>query len=333
MARGTAVRSLNGGAQNVSGELFAMRIFGLAFGLMGIVGRLRPCPGGGHRLAGGGGALGPRAHPRRDLVRLLKTYGDDERPQPRRSDLRRGESRSRRGHRRALVALAKDEQPATLPDLEARLERGVKGREAFCAEVMLLVPDTSGEKNVIVDLVSGALGPVIEAVKEIYFRAREDANEQDRLTRLTIQTQLEATKWPAFADILSPTDRPSGAVLARAGALAGVAETARPLRPPDAGPRSRHAHRDDLAGRCRRRGALRGDRLGRQDGAGLVGRGRPVLRTIRLPAGPGDVGKASPWRSARTASSSPRVAGPAGPAIRKSRSTSSTAQPADARRG
>ena len=136
-------------------------------------------------------------------VRLLKTYGDDSALS--RGDLTYGEAKAEVDAVIAglIVALAQDEAPATLPDLESRLELGVKGREAFCAEVMPLVPGTSGEKNVIVDLVSGALGPVIEAVKEIYFSAREDANEQDRLIRLTIQNQLEATKWPAFADILS----------------------------------------------------------------------------------------------------------------------------------
>jgi hypothetical protein len=102
-----------------------------------------------------------------------------------------------------MVALAKDAEPVSLPDLETRLEHGVKGREAFCEQVKPLVPDTTGERNVITDLVSGALGPLIEAVKEIYLSAREDANERERLTHLTIQNQLEATKWPAFADISS----------------------------------------------------------------------------------------------------------------------------------
>jgi hypothetical protein len=97
------------------------------------------------------------------------------------------------------VALAKEDEPASLPDLETRLGRGVKGRESLCEQVEPLVPDAAGEKNVIADLVAGALQPLITAVKEIYL----DAEEADRLTRLTIQNQLEATKWPAFADISS----------------------------------------------------------------------------------------------------------------------------------
>jgi hypothetical protein len=136
-------------------------------------------------------------------VRLLKTHGNEAAIS--RGDLTYGEAKAEVDAVIAglIVALAKDEEPATLPDLETRLERGIKGREAFCEQAKPLVPDASGEKNVIVDLVSGALGPLIKAVKEIYLSAREDANERDRLTLLTIQNQLEATKSPAFAEISS----------------------------------------------------------------------------------------------------------------------------------
>ena len=96
-----------------------------------------------------------------------------------------------------VVALAQDDAPASLPDLEARLRRGVQGRDTFCAGVTPLVPDATGEKNLIIDLLGEALAPLIEAVQAIYI----DAQEEDRLTRRTIQTQLKATSWPAFAAI------------------------------------------------------------------------------------------------------------------------------------
>jgi hypothetical protein len=96
-----------------------------------------------------------------------------------------------------VVALAQDDEPTSLPDLEARLQRGIKGRESFCADVTPLAPAASGEKNLIIDLAGEVLGPLIEAVQVIYLDHRED----DRLTRATIQTQLEATKWPAFAEV------------------------------------------------------------------------------------------------------------------------------------
>jgi hypothetical protein len=102
-----------------------------------------------------------------------------------------------------IVALAKADPPDSLPDLEARLQQGVKGREAVCAQAEPLVPKTSGQKDVIADLVSGALEPLIGAVKELWIHYSEKAGEQDLLIRTTIQTQLEATKWPAFAEIPS----------------------------------------------------------------------------------------------------------------------------------
>jgi hypothetical protein len=132
-------------------------------------------------------------------VRFLKTYGDEGALS--RGDLTYGEAKAEVDAVIAglIVALAMEEAPASLPDLETRLERGVKGRESLCEQVKPLVPDATGEKNVIVDLVAGALEPLITAVKEIYL----EAEEADRLTRATIQNQLEATKWPAFAEISS----------------------------------------------------------------------------------------------------------------------------------
>jgi hypothetical protein len=99
-----------------------------------------------------------------------------------------------------VVALAQDARatPASLPDLEAQLRRGFDGREAFCTKVKALVPPARpGEKNVIIDIVGAVVGPLIEAAQAIWL----DAREADRLTAKTIQTQLEATKWPAFASV------------------------------------------------------------------------------------------------------------------------------------
>jgi hypothetical protein len=174
-----------------------MRIFGCGFCVLAL------SVGCGVAQAEGIGwqeAVARLAHERtraETCVRLLKTYGDEAALS--RGDLAYGEAKAEVDAVIAglIVALAKEEEPATLPDLETRLELGVEGREALCEQVKPLVPDASGEKNVIVDLVGGALEPLITAVKEIYL----DAEEADRLTRLTIQNQLEATKWRAFAEI------------------------------------------------------------------------------------------------------------------------------------
>lgn len=83
-----------------------------------------------------------------------------------------------------IVALARKGDPPSLPDLEARMQRGFGARDAFCKTVQPLVPSSAGQRNVITDIVSGAVGPMIDAVKGIWMRKQDD----DALMRKTIQT-------------------------------------------------------------------------------------------------------------------------------------------------
>jgi hypothetical protein len=99
-----------------------------------------------------------------------------------------------------IVALARKEQPKSLPDLQALLQRGFEEREAFCRTVDPLVPKAQGQKSPIADIVEGAVKPVIDALVAIWSRTRDD----NALMRKTIQTQLEATSWPAF-DKVAPS--------------------------------------------------------------------------------------------------------------------------------
>ncbi len=89
-----------------------------------IVDRLRHCPGGGHRLAGGGGPAGGRADPGRDLRRLLKPHGDPAALS--RGELAYGEAKAEVDAviGALIVALAKDEEPAILPDVEKGMSAG-----------------------------------------------------------------------------------------------------------------------------------------------------------------------------------------------------------------
>ena len=96
-----------------------------------------------------------------------------------------------------VVVLAQEQEPLSLSSLEDRLASGVQAREAFCAEVMKRVPDSEGTKNPIVQVLGEVLGSLIEAAVEIY----KFESEEDRLLRMTIQTQLEATQWSDFPDI------------------------------------------------------------------------------------------------------------------------------------
>jgi hypothetical protein len=128
---------------------------------------------------------------------VLKRYGDDVAKE--RGSLSYGEAKAEYDGIIAglSVALARKDQPASLSDLQTRLQIGFDKREAFCQRAQSLIPQDKGEKGGISETVSGAIGPLIQAVQAIYFRAKDD----DLLTRKTIQTQLEATSWPAFASV------------------------------------------------------------------------------------------------------------------------------------
>ena len=95
------------------------------------------------------------------------------------------------------VALAKGEEPESFSSLQAELERGVQGREAFCETALALAPKQDGTRSAIFAVLGEAIGPLIEAAKEIYIHV----SDQDVLVRETIRTQLEATKWPSFPSV------------------------------------------------------------------------------------------------------------------------------------
>jgi hypothetical protein len=97
------------------------------------------------------------------------------------------------------VVLSQGGTPPDLADLETRLTHGVQAREAFCQQVIALVPSDPGTRDLIrlIEVSGAVLPPLLEAVRAL----SAYVTGQDRLLRQTIQTQLEATKWSRFADI------------------------------------------------------------------------------------------------------------------------------------
>jgi hypothetical protein len=131
---------------------------------------------------------------------LLKKYGDDAARD--RGSLAYGQAKADYDGVIAglVVALARGEQPKTLADLQAQLQRGFEERDAFCRSVQPLLATIAGQKGPIADIVGGAVKPLTDAIVAIWSRVRDD----DALMRKTIQTQLEATSWPAF-DKVAPS--------------------------------------------------------------------------------------------------------------------------------
>jgi hypothetical protein len=134
-------------------------------------------------------------------VSLVKKYGDD-------AQIARGQLTytSAKADADAVIAglitvLSAGQAPASLASLQTKLSSGVSGLVAFCGTVSNLLPNTAGQKNVVVDIAKVAVEPLLkmlsDGVSALYTNHRAD----DALTRRTIQTQLEAARWPTFSEV------------------------------------------------------------------------------------------------------------------------------------
>ena len=139
-----------------------------------------------------------------ECVALLKKHGS-----PAQIDRSRLEYAKAKGDNDALIvglltALAQKQQPVSLPGLEAKVQSSTVALAQFCTMVSDLLPPTpegqrqKGVLDTILKLpIEALLKPLSEAVAAIW----NYRNETDALTRGTIRTQLEAARWPDFAEV------------------------------------------------------------------------------------------------------------------------------------
>jgi hypothetical protein len=100
-----------------------------------------------------------------------------------------------------ITALTEGGAPKSLPSLEADLGHGATSLGNFCKMVSDLVLKTSGRKDVVADIANAAVEPLIKALSEGVATIYNNYRKDQALTRETIKTQLEATKWPNFAEV------------------------------------------------------------------------------------------------------------------------------------
>jgi hypothetical protein len=101
-----------------------------------------------------------------------------------------------------IVVLGKGDKAESLATIQARLERGVSGLRQFCDGVLALLPADQGlRKGGIGDIAKGAIEPVVKVLSEGVAALYNNHRNDKALTRQTIQTQLEATKWPDFGEV------------------------------------------------------------------------------------------------------------------------------------
>jgi hypothetical protein len=131
-------------------------------------------------------------------VSLLKKFGDDAhvaRGQLIYSDAKADADAVIAG---LIVVLSAKGNPESLSSLQNGVQRAVTGLAQIHDMVETLVP--KGTKD-LGDVLKGAieqlLKPISDAVTALYNNYRTDSE----LTRRTIQTQLEAARWPDFAEV------------------------------------------------------------------------------------------------------------------------------------
>jgi hypothetical protein len=94
-----------------------------------------------------------------------------------------------------ITALSQDSAPESLSDLQGQLQRAHDSLAAFCTEARKLAPaPKAGTKGDVFDMVGESIGKLVEAVATLWGK-KIDVGES---TKKTIQTQLEASEWPAF---------------------------------------------------------------------------------------------------------------------------------------
>jgi hypothetical protein len=133
---------------------------------------------------------------------LLKGYGDEQ--QSSRGQLAYGDAKANFDAVIAelITALTEGGNPKSLPSLETDLEHGASSLREFCKTASDLLPSSSAtNKGILDDIVKGAIQPVIDALSEGVAALYNNHRKDDALTRETIKTQLEAAKWPNFAEV------------------------------------------------------------------------------------------------------------------------------------
>ena len=97
-----------------------------------------------------------------------------------------------------IIVLSENGKPASLSDLDSKLEDAVSGLSDFCKAVNELLPGASGERGVWEELLKASIEPLIATLRAAVGTLYADYQKASALTRETIRTQLEAARWPDF---------------------------------------------------------------------------------------------------------------------------------------
>jgi hypothetical protein len=96
------------------------------------------------------------------------------------------------------TAVVEGYAPENLPRIQANLERAGAGLQEVCNDAVQAAREAVGKRGLIDEVVTAALGPVVDALKSAAGALWTRRVENDKLEIETIKGQLEAAKWPAF---------------------------------------------------------------------------------------------------------------------------------------
>jgi len=96
------------------------------------------------------------------------------------------------------IALAERYKPQDLPRIQANLGKAGAGLQAVCDNAVKAARASEGSRGLVNEVVTAAVGPVIDALKAAAGALWARHVEEDKLEIETIKGQLEAAKWPDF---------------------------------------------------------------------------------------------------------------------------------------
>ena len=134
-------------------------------------------------------------------VALIKKYGNDAQIARAQLTYTNAKADSDAVIAGLITALSTGQAPVTLASLQTKLSSGVSGLVDFCGTVSNLIPNTAGQKNVVLDIAQVTIGPLFQMLSDGVSALYNNHRTDDALTRRTIQTQLEAARWPAFSEV------------------------------------------------------------------------------------------------------------------------------------
>jgi hypothetical protein len=139
-----------------------------------------------------------------NAVRLLKRYGNEAQIARGQLIYAKAKSDSDAVIAGLITALATRDAPGSLPFLQAKLTSSAAGLEEFCNLVNDIISNITptGQKDVWSTLAKITnFGPLMKALSDGIATIYNNYRSDHALIRKSIQTQLEAARWPDFAKV------------------------------------------------------------------------------------------------------------------------------------